>query len=218
MMTGSSRGRIPLALRASIRVRVSRLVETNHGTFRGWVRSLLSQTEFVFGGLDRFVQPTPREVRRLVFVCLGNINRSAFAAALALRRDVQAISIGLSTSTGAPATLAAVRCAAGFGVDLGGHAATDISDYVFEPGDLLLVMETRHARRLIDKGFAPEAIALLGYWSSPHRIHLHDPHTLSDVYFRTCFTLIHSAVNKLVDELTVAGSPCTAGSTADSAR
>ena len=194
----------------SIRRRLHRLVETNHGTFRGWLRSAQSQTEFVLGWFDRFIEPAPHSVRRLVFVCLGNMNRSAFAAAVALRRDVKAVSIGLATFTGSPATSAAVQCADRFGVDLGNHEATDISDYDFEPGDLLLVMETRHARRLINRGIPPKSIALLGHWASPHRIHLHDPHTLSDLYFRTCFTLIHSAVNKLVDELVVARSPCAA--------
>lgn len=210
MISDSSVDRNSRTVRASFLGRIRFLIVTNHGTFRGWVRGALSQIDFTFGGLDRFVQPAPRQVRRLVFVCLGNINRSALAGAVASQRNVRSVSIGLSTSTGAPATSAAVRCAAAFGVDLTQHAATDISDYDFEPGDLLLVMETRHARRLIIRGIAPDAIALLGHWASPHRIHLHDPHTLPDRYFRSCFTLISSAVNNLIDELTLAGSPCTA--------
>lgn len=208
MISGSSSEQNSRTLQASFLGRIRLLIVTNHGTFRGWVRTVLSQIDFAFGGLDRFVQPAPSQVRRLVFVCLGNINRSALAGAVASQRNVRSMSIGLSTSTGAPATSTAVRCAAALGVNLTHHLATDISDYDFEPGDLLLVMETRHARRLIVKGIAPDAIALLGHWASPHRIHLHDPHTLSDRYFRSCFTLIHSAVNNLIDELTLAGSPC----------
>ena len=215
MKSGGERRAAMRAPSAPTGGRLHRLVETNHGTFHGWLRSALSQTEFLLGGLDRFVKPAPHSVHRLVFVCLGNMNRSAFAAAVALRREVSAVSIGLATSTGSSATSAAVRCADGFDVDLGNHEATDISDYDFEPGDLLLVMEMRHARRLINRGIPPESIALLGHWSSPHRIHLHDPHTLSDRYFRTCFTLIHSAVNKLVDELIFARSPCVARLTTD---
>jgi len=212
VISGTSRGRNSRKVRATVLDRIALLIVTNHGTFRGWVRTMMSQIDFALGGLDRFVQPAPRQVSRLVFVCLGNINRSALAQAVASHRNVRSISIGLSTSTGTPATSAAVRCAAAFGVDLTHHSATDISDYDFEPGDLLLVMETRHARRLIVRGIAPEAIALLGHWASPHRIHLHDPHKLPDRYFRTCFTLIRSAVNNLVDELTLGGSPCTAHS------
>ncbi len=184
------------------------MVDDSYGSVRGWVRCLLAQMEFAVGRLDRFIQPEPRQVRRLVFVCLGNINRSAFAGAAALRRGAQAVSIGLSTSTGAPATDQAMRCAARFGLDLAAHTATDISDYEFVAGDLLLVMEIRHVHRLIGQGIAPEAIALLGNWSSPHRIHLHDPHTLSDSYYRSCFALIQSAVDQLVDELAAADSLC----------
>jgi protein-tyrosine phosphatase len=194
-----------------VRGRIGQLVDSNHGTFRGWVRSALGEIEFVLGIHDARTRIEPRQVRRLVFVCLGNINRSAFGAAVATARGVRAVSIGLATSTGAPATATAARYAAGFGIDLADHAATDISDYDYEPGDLLLVMETRHARRLAERGFDPRAIALLGHWASPHRLHLHDPQTLSERYFRTCFTLIHSAAVHLVDELEAAGSPCCNG-------
>jgi protein-tyrosine phosphatase len=69
-------------------------------------------------------------------------------------------------------------------------------------------MEVRHIKRLVAAGVPARRIALLGHWSSPHRIHLHDPYTLSDAYFQTCFTLIHSAVTRLVADLRCAQSPC----------
>jgi protein-tyrosine phosphatase len=50
------------------------------------------------------VQLQPERVRRLVFVCLGNINRSAFGHVVAAGLGVRVVSIGLSTpTTGAPA-------------------------------------------------------------------------------------------------------------------
>ncbi|HSW08975.1 hypothetical protein [Aquabacterium sp.] len=178
--------------------RALRLIEANHGTWRGWVRCLLGEAEYLTGRLDTWLAPPPATVQRLVFVCLGNINRSAFAAAVAQSMGVDTVSIGLSTTTGAPANPVALHCAQRHGVDLGAHRATDITDHQPRPGDLLLVMEVRHARRLVAAGFASNSIALLGHWASPHRIHLHDPHGLSDAYFATCFTLIESAVRNLV--------------------
>ena len=189
-------------------MRIQRLVETNYGTIRGLVRVLLGQLEFATGRLDRHLRPDPRRVERLVFVCLGNINRSAFAEWVARKHGATTSSIGLSTTTGAPAFHSAIKTASELGIDLSAHAATDIADYQYRPGDLLLAMEVRHARQLLAHGIPADAIALLGHWSSPHRIHLHDPHTLSDAYFRTCFTLINSAVGNLTAELRASKSPC----------
>jgi protein-tyrosine phosphatase len=169
---------------------------------------VLGQLEYVAGRLNSHLQLQAPQVQRLVFVCLGNINRSAFAEQVARSLGARVCSIGLSTTTGAPAFSKAVGLAPHFGLDLSGHTATNISDYRYQSGDLLLVMEIRHVRRLMGAGVPASAIKLLGHWSSPHRIHLHDPHTLSDAYFLTCFTLIHSAVNGLVRQLGAAKSPC----------
>lgn len=188
--------------------RVATVRKTNYGTFRGWVRSLLGQTEFVCGRLDRYLNPPALQIRRLVFVCLGNINRSAFAEAVAKAHGIQVASIGLATTTGAPAFHTAILTARRFGIDLSAHLATDMSDYTYQTGDLLLAMEIRHIKQLLVHGIPAQAIAPLGNWASPHRIHIHDPHTLSDEYFRTCFTLIHSAIINLAEELRAAKSPC----------
>lgn len=185
-------------------------MRSNHGTLRGWVRTLLAQGEYLLGRVDVHLQPDARTVSRLVFVCLGNINRSAFAEQVARSLGVHSCSIGLSTTTGAPAFTKAIATAPEFGLDLGGHRATDLRDYRFEPGDLLVVMELRHARQLLARGIPARSIVLLGHWAAPHRLHLHDPHTLSDAYFRTCFTLIHAGVRGLVGTLRSAGSPCIA--------
>jgi protein-tyrosine phosphatase len=193
---------------APLPVRLRRVIDSNHGTVRGLVRSMLAQLEFVVGRLESHTHPTARDVDRLVFVCLGNINRSAFAEQVARSLGANTCSIGLSTTTGAPAFHTAVAMAPQFGLDLTRHRATDIRDYRIQPGDLLLAMEIRHARQLMAAGIPRQSIALLGHWASPHRVHLHDPHTLSDAYFRTCFTLIRSAVDGLVAEMRSAQSPC----------
>ncbi len=191
-----------------MRARISQVLNANYGSFRGWVRSLLGQMEYVTGRLNQHLQPSVSTVDRLVFVCLGNINRSAFAAEVARSRRANVHSIGLSTTTGAPAFHTAVSTATRLGYDLLAHTATDLSDYTYQAGDLLLIMEVRHIGRLIASGIPAQAIAPLGWWASPIRIHLHDPHTLSDEYFRTCFNLINSAVINLTEEFRALDSPC----------
>lgn len=184
------------------------LLDRNYGSYRGWLRMLLGQLEYLSGRLAPFTRLRAGGYQRLVFVCLGNINRSAFAEQVARQLGVQCCSIGLSTTSGAPAWTQAVATAPAFGLDLAQHRATDIKDYRFDAGDLLLAMEVRHARRLLARGIPAENIALLGHWAAPQRIHLHDPHTLSAAYFRTCFGLIQSGVQGLVAELRLLGSPC----------
>jgi len=192
----------------SFPARFKALLRGGFGTSRGWVRSMLGEIDFLLGRVDRHLAPDLTGVHRLVFVCLGNINRSAFADKLAASMGLAVASIGLSTTTGAPAFPTAVMTAKRFGIDLGEHRATDLSDYVYVPGDLLLVMEVRHVRRLQAASIPAEAIALLGHWATPHRIHIHDPHTLSDAYFRSCFSVIQSAVRELAADCRAQGSPC----------
>jgi len=173
-------------------------IRANHGTFKGAVRQALTHSQWLVGGLDELVRPDLAKVQRLVFVCLGNINRSCFAEAAAKRLGAHAVSVGLSTTTGAPAFQRAVATARDFGVDLSAHRATDLTDYRWAPGDLLLAMEMRHVVRLRRSLPGAPPVALLGGWASPMRLHIHDPHVLSPEYFKTCFSVIDAATRNLV--------------------
>ncbi len=189
--------------------RAQALVAANYGTPRGWVRYLLGQWDGIAGPPARFRQLQPAAIRRLVFVCLGNINRSAFACAVAGREAVSCCSIGLSTTSGAPATPEAIATAAELGYALDSHQATNLADFEAGEGDLYVVMELRHAQRLAARGIPAGNIVLLGHWARPLRYHIHDPHTLSREYFRSCFAVIQPAVLHLIRELRLAASPCT---------
>lgn len=188
--------------------RMIALINGSFGTHRGLVRLALGEFEYLSGRLNNFLQPDLRNTRRLVFVCLGNINRSPFAENVAASIGMNTTSIGLSTSTGAPAFETAVVTAKRFGIDLTAHLATNFVDFSYIEGDLLLAMEVRHAQQLLALGMPESAVALLGHWATPHRVHIHDPHTLSDAYFRTCFSVIQSAVRELALECRRLESPC----------
>ncbi len=188
--------------------RYRNLIDSTFGTSRGLVRAFLAELEYLLGTVNTFTTLNPGSVSRLVFVCLGNINRSAFADAVARKACANTTSIGLSTSSGAPAFHKAITTASRFDISLEQHRATNFSDYTYQDGDLLLAMEIRHARELLKRGIPAGRIALLGHWGSPRRIHLHDPHVLSDRYFEVCFTLLNSAVIRLVSELRAGNSPC----------
>jgi len=193
-----------------VKSRFSDLISGNFGTHRGLIRLLLGEAEYLTGRLNGFLEPNLYATQRLVFVCLGNINRSPFGENVATSLGLYSTSIGLSTSTGAPAFATAVTTAQRFDIDLTAHKATNFVDYEYREGDLLLAMEVRHAHQLVALGIQPTAIALLGHWSTPHRIHIHDPHTLSDLYFRTCFSIINTAVREIAQECRRINSPCIA--------
>lgn len=175
------------------------LINRKFGTWRGLVRSLLAQLELAAGRLDDFKLRRPQAVRRVVFVCLGNICRSAFAHQIAAEQGLRVASLGLSTTTGAASPGEAVAGAQRQGVAMGAHRATDWKDFKIEAGDLFLVMEVRQAHELRRRlgGRGDVQVALLGLWCRPRMPHLHDPFSLSADYFDTCFVRVREAVRAL---------------------
>lgn len=169
------------------------------GTYRGWVRLLLARGEQISGRLAGFQSVDWPAVERLVFVCRGNVCRSAYAAAIAAKQGFASASFGVSASTGATASPAAIRAAGRRGIDIEGHRACDMRDFEFRSGDLLATMEIRQGRQLLDRARPGSVqVTLLGNWSRPRRPHIHDPHRLSDEYLEHCFDIIDSAVERMI--------------------
>lgn len=174
------------------------MIRSRFGTFRGLVRLALSYPQALFH-LAEERRPDPAEVRRLVFVCQGNICRSAFAEVAARSAGLRAASFGLSAASGRGAHGPAIAAAAALGYDLSAHRALDASDYVPESGDLLLAMEVRQLHRLAaDPRLADRPRLLLGRWTRPALPHLHDPYELDDRYMAQCLCRIEGAVDALV--------------------
>lgn len=180
--------------------RLKILVQQNFGGFKGLRRLLLTHADYLLGTALKFTRPEFAGVERLVFVCLANLQRSAFAEAVARRAGLDAASFGLNAHDGSAVPLLAERIAAEMGCPIQGHRPTHLSAFEPQAGDLYLVMELRHAYHLLRQGFPPERIALLGHWSRPRRLHLHDPFTEHEDYLRSCFTLIGSAVINVARE------------------
>lgn len=173
-------------------------IDARFGTARGAVRLALSWAE-VGLGLARMAPPDPQGVQRLVFVCHGNICRSAYAAALARRAGYRTAGFGLSTSTGQGAHPPLAEIAARRGVALDDHRSTALADFVPQSGDLLIAMEVRHLRRLsTDERLRHLPRTLLGCFLVPPLPHLHDPYELSAAYTETCLARIEQAVPRLL--------------------
>ncbi|WP_298399987.1 phosphotyrosine protein phosphatase [Sphingobium sp.] len=174
------------------------MIRSRFGTFRGLVRLALSYPQMALGR-SASVAADPAKVRRLVFVCQGNICRSAFADIVARRAGANSASFGLSTTTGRAAHGPAIVAAQSLGHDLSDHVAIDLQDYVPQDGDLLLAMEVRQLHRLAaDPRVRHLPRMLLGRWTRPMLPHLHDPYQLDDRYMLRCLTRIERAVEALV--------------------
>ncbi len=167
------------------------------GTPRGAVRLALSYGEVALG-LAPLIAPKRDAVRRLVFVCHGNICRSAYAEALARRAGFAAASFGLSTTSGVPAHPPLAAMARDRGISLDRHSATAASDFEAREGDYLLAMEVRHLRRLAgNERLAKVPRGLLGSHAHLPLPHLHDPYELGTGYMAVCLTRIEDAVARL---------------------
>ena len=173
------------------------MIRARFGTLRGLVRLILSYPQLALG-LSASRPADPAQVRRLVFVCQGNICRSAFADVVARRAGLRSASFGLSTTTGRAAHDPAIAAARALGHDLAQHRAVDMADYVPQAGDLLLAMEVRQLGRLAaDPRLRDVPRALLGRWTRPMMPHLHDPYGLDDRYMARCLARIDRAVARL---------------------
>lgn len=170
------------------------MIADRYGTWRGMARLWLTRLELLVGQGGQ-APADPAQVRRLVFVCHGNICRSAFADVAARQAGLHSMSIGLSTRSGKPAHPPAVVAAAHLGIDMTAHRSTAIEDYVPMDGDLLLAMETRHMRRMGgDVRVADVPRELLGAYTVPTVPHVHDPYQLGTAYMELCLKRIATAI------------------------
>lgn len=176
-------------------------INSKFGTSRGAVRLALSYLE-VASGLDCQNRIAPRNAKRLVFVCHGNICRSAYADVVARNAKLEVASFGLSTSTGKMAHPPVIEEAAKRGIDLSQHRTTAKEDFVPREGDYLLAMETRHLRKMAkDPVLQNTPMGLLGTYARPPFPHLHDPYKLSPEYLVTCLDRIEAAVGGLISAM-----------------
>jgi protein-tyrosine phosphatase len=177
-------------------------IGTSYGGKRALKRHLVARTMSFFGLYSGFNNFDPRRVRRLVFVCKGNICRSAYAATRARALGFDAVSAGLEAGDGDPADKDAIRIASERGLDLSRHRTTRIGSLRLESADLLVAFEPAQAQALAnipDRNGAQ--VTLLGLHLPSVVPHIEDPYGLSLDYFRTCFGRVDAGTMGLLDDL-----------------
>ncbi|MDJ0806102.1 MAG: phosphotyrosine protein phosphatase [Gammaproteobacteria bacterium] len=176
-------------------------IERNYSTRRGFARTLWHQSIYYFGGYRDYLNIDWGSVKRLVFICKGNICRSAYSEAFAKALKIESISCGLDTIERAPANPDAIRIAMRRGISLTEHKTQPIMYLTLCKTDLLVVMEPWQALFLKQNLVREHQITLLGLWSKPIRPHIQDPFGASAEYFELCFNHIEDYVKKIANKI-----------------
>jgi low molecular weight protein-tyrosine phosphatase len=188
-------------LRKVISAPANRWLKDNYGSWRGFVRTEWSHLHYLLGGYQAYRKVDWQLVERLVFVCKGNICRSAYAEALAKSLGVNAVSCGLYTKNGLPADDCAIQAAILRGIDLSKHRTTRIEALDLKKNDLFVAMEPWQAVRL-DWEYGKEyGCTLLGLWGQPVNPHIQDPFGMSGTYFDYCFNYIDNSFHEILKKI-----------------
>ena len=132
-----------------------------------------------------------------LIVCWGNINRSAFAAALARHRgQVGAWGGGLHPTHGRPARPDTIAFAATYGVDLGDHRSRLVTPDELKDAPAIFVFDLENIARLAAR--SPRALArthLFGALGDDRSVLISDPEHRSTAVFERTAARIARAVD-----------------------
>lgn len=150
---------------------------------------------------------------KIMFVCTGNICRSAMAAAymkyklkkLNLEDNVLVETSGIEAIDGDVATDFAKKAIAEYGADLSKHKARNISEFNLTEYDEIIVMTQEHMRVLNDiMPNISEKIRLLKSYMRNNKegyLNIDDPWGLSLEVYKNCAKEIVQCVDDLITEL-----------------
>lgn len=146
-----------------------------------------------------------KKARKILFVCSGNISRSAFAEQYARQKFAKEgragyvfSSTGFHTDAGRSSPPAAQRVAEELGVSLNSHRSQVISREAVLKADLIFYMDEKHLTEL--KQRFPEAsskIIPLGALASSDNPYIHDPWGEGIEKYRQYFTTIKKNIDQL---------------------
>jgi protein-tyrosine phosphatase len=171
------------------------------GGIRSKLRHAGWQIGLKLGRFDYLKAVEFSRVRRLVFICKGNICRSPYAEVRARMLGAQTVSGGLEAAGDKPANDTAIHVSRGRGVDLTKHVSQNVSSMKFDTSDLIVVMEPSHLRgaaELATRSGAQHTLA--GLWCSSPRVAIEDPYGRSASQFSDCFTQLDAAIENLVTQ------------------
>ena len=165
------------------------------------MHSAIAEAKHLFGVYKKCEQVELHNIKRLIFICSGNICRSPLGEAFAKSHGVAAESFGLDTRGGDPADPRAVKYAAEHMIDLNTHRTRHIQEYVPAEGDLLIGMEPTHVKKLQSLYLDQVPVTLAGLWLENPVVYLHDPYNTNSDFFNSCSSLVKQSAKALAAKI-----------------
>jgi protein-tyrosine phosphatase len=141
------------------------------------------------------------QVRRLVFVCAGNLCRSPIGEYYARHLGLEAESYGLNCRGGDPADPRAIQFGKKIGLNLSDHRTRNICDYTPSAEHLVVAMEPTQAKRLVSIDEMSAQVTIATLWLDRPVLYLHDPFAATSKYFETCGKTVVKTVELLSSRL-----------------
>ena len=181
---------------------LNRFLHDHYGGRRGFLCHLAATVHMRFGYFHEYQAVDWSRVERLVFVCKGNICRSAYAEARAVATGFPAASFGIAACPDASADETAIIHAAARRISLSAHRTTTLQAFTHQRGDLLVCMEPPQAKIVATRfGESRPQVTLLGLWAGSRRPWLFDPYGSGDAYWRTCLDTIDSGIDQMLAQI-----------------
>lgn len=183
-------------------------LKRHYGGKKAFIYHVLQKIRYLTLGYS-YIDKIPHTIsndQRVVFVCKGNICRSALAHQYLISLGkTDTVSFGLDTHTGKPANERMLKASMKRNISLTSHKTTAIDGYNYRQGDILLCMEPYQCKEA--KQFFPDAtVSLLGLCLSSKRIYLHDPYAACQEYVETCTDIIILATQNLFNRFSLKDS------------
>lgn len=146
------------------------------------------------------------DLRQIVFICQGNVCRSAFAENWLRSRlpenTLKIESCGLSVGRSTPPPAQALKVSEDLGIDLSSHLSKGYESCDLENADLIIAMVYNHLNRVnsIHPKYRDKALLLRNFAPFPDNLvcNIHDPYGLDHSEFQRCFHLIQISLQGLI--------------------
>lgn len=178
--------------------RIRGYINDRFGSRRGMGQFVISRGLYYWGAYRNHRALDFDRVRRLVFICHGNICRSPLGAVRAKMAGCRAASYGLACKNDSMADPRAIEFSARMGVDLSAHRSRNIAHFQPSPDDLIVCMEPKHLQALEAFDLNGAQVTLAGLWLKKPTPYIHDPYSSTPCYFDRCEEAIVSSTDRIV--------------------
>lgn len=180
---------------------VSRYISDNYGSKKGLLTCARFRVLHHIGYRQELKDIDFSRVKKLVFVCSGNICRSPIGEFYAKHLGINAESYGLDCRGGDSADPRAIAFAEKFGFNVADHTSRNIADYNPEGDHLVIAMEPKQVDELKPILDSKAQLTLAPLWLNRPRLYLHDPFGSNPAFFTKCGDDLIEALNRLKEQL-----------------